>query len=341
VRSGFLMTLAIMAALVAGLATATLWVAGCGGTAPPPDSGDAKDLRILSLTPNVTEILFAMGLGDRIVGRSNYCTWPPEALAIPAVGDTLQMNQEKIIALRPTMAFLITSRTTVIGALEKMGLRTVALRSDRMDELLVSIRTIGRETGRPEAAEALVGRIQKDLAAVRDRVKGRPRPRTLFAFPMTVGSAQMMVAGRGTFVDELLTVAGAENVFPDASNWPTISTERIIGLAPEVVIVNATGDDAAGDRLEVIRRAWANWTSVPAVAAGRVYILTEPYLTIPGPRVGLAAEKLAEVIHPPATAGAFNVFVTGVPLAACPPVSISKRTGCKQPVAPAAGEGGK
>jgi len=285
--------------LAALLVAAAGIVVGCGGTAPPPDSGDARDLRILSLTPNVTEILFAMGLGDRIVGRSNYCTWPPEALAIPAVGDTLQMNQEKIIALRPTMALLITSRSTVIGTLEKMGIRTVALRSDRMDELLVSIRTIGRETGRTEAAEALVGRIQKDLAAVRDRVKGLPRPRTLFAFPMTVGSAQMMVAGRGTFVDELLTVAGAENAFPEAANWPAISPERVIALAPEVVIVNATGDDAAGDRLEAIRRAWANWTTVPAVASGRVHILTEPYLTIPGPRVGLAAQKLAEVIHPP------------------------------------------
>jgi iron complex transport system substrate-binding protein len=101
----------------------------------------------------------------------------------------------------------------------------------------------------------------------------------------------------------LLTAAGAENAFPDAANWPMISTERIIALAPEVVIINATGDDAAGDRLEAIRRAWANWTSVPAVARGRVHILTEPYLTIPGPRVGLAAEKLAEVIHPPAAAG--------------------------------------
>ena len=186
---------------LAGLFAATLWVAGCGSSAPTQAGQDAGDLRILSLTPNVTEVLFAMGLGDRIVGRSNYCTYPQEALAIPAVGDTLQMNQEKIIALRPTLAFLITSRQAVIGTLEKMGIRTVALRSDRMDELLVSIRSIGRETGRTEAAEALVGRIQADLEAVRGRVRGLPRHRTLFAFPMTVGSAQMMVAGRGTFVD--------------------------------------------------------------------------------------------------------------------------------------------
>lgn len=290
--------LAALLVVVAGI------VVGCGGTAPPEAGQDAGDLRILSLTPNLTEVLFAMGLGDKVVGRSNYCTYPPEALAIPAVGDTLQMNQEKIIALRPTHAFVITSRRDVIGALEKMGIRTVPLKSDRMDELLVSIRTIGRETSRAEAAEALVGRIRKDLAAVRDRVKGLPRPRTLFAFPMTVGSAQMMVAGRGTFVDELLAVAGAENAFPEAANWPAVSPERVIALAPEVVIVNATGDDVAGDRLEAVRRAWANWTTVPAVASGRVHILTEPYLTIPGPRMGLAAEKLAEVIHPlAATAG--------------------------------------
>jgi len=255
-------------------------------------------MRILSLAPNITEILFAMGLGDQVVGRSTYCTYPPEVTALPTVGDTLALNLEKAIALKPTVTFLITQRDDVPRRLEAVGLRAVALRSDRMGELFESIATIGRVTHRETDAQMLLDHLAVGLARVHDKVKALPRPRVLFVFPMTVGSPQMMVAGRGSYVDELLTAAGAENAYPKTANWPTLSPQEVIGLGPDVVVVNAAGEDAAADRLEAIRRAWANWTSVPAVASGRVYILTEPFLTIPGPRIVEAAERLAETIHP-------------------------------------------
>ncbi|MCX5675800.1 MAG: hypothetical protein NTX87_12415, partial [Planctomycetota bacterium] len=127
---------------------------------------------------------------------------------------------------------------------------------------------------------------------------GLPRAKVLFAFPMTVGSARIMVAGRGTFVDDLLGVAGAENAYPDAADWPSIGPQQVVALAPQVVIINATGEDAPADRAQAIRLAWDSLPSVPAVAAGRVHVLTEAYLTIPGPRIGQAARLLAETIHP-------------------------------------------
>jgi iron complex transport system substrate-binding protein len=167
-----------------------------------------------------------------------------------------------------------------------------------MQEMLESVRIIGRETGRPDAAGALIARIQADLDDVRRRVAGLARKKVLFAFPMTVGSSRIMVAGRGTFVDELLTVAGAENAYPDRANWPSIGPQQVVALAPDVVIINAAGDDAPADRIDGIRRAWQSLPSVPAVASGRVHVLTESYLTIPGPRVGQAARLLAETIHP-------------------------------------------
>jgi iron complex transport system substrate-binding protein len=285
--------------LVALLAAA--FAAGCADAAPSvPPGAEGKPLRILSLTPNVTEILFAMGLGDKVVGRSNYCTYPPEAAALPAVGDTLQLNLQEVIRLQPTVAFLITRRSEVPRRLEGLGVRTVALQSDRMDQMLEAIRTIGRETGREADAAALLARIQADLDGVRRRVAGLPRPKVLFAFPMTVGSARIMVAGRGTFVDDLLGVAGAENAYPEAADWPSIGPQQVVALAPQVVIINATGEDAPPDRAQAIRRAWDSLPSVPAVVAGRVHVLTEAYLTIPGPRIGQAARLLAETIHPDA-----------------------------------------
>jgi iron complex transport system substrate-binding protein len=308
-----------MIGLVAVFLLGSVLAAGCNSSAPSEQGGppakpavapspapaqpaippapEVSPPRILSLAPNVTEILFAMGLGDHVVGRTNFCDYPPEAAAVPSVGDTLQYDQEKIIALRPTIAFVITRREDLPKALEAMGIHTVALKSDRMDQLLEAIRTIGRETGRPEAAQALLDKIDKELARVRSLVKRLPRPRTLFAFPMMIGATQMGVAGRGTFVDDLLDVAGAENAYPDKADWPEITPEQAIALAPQVVIVNATGADADEGHAKAIDHAWNQWPTIPAVASHRVYILMEPYLTIPGPRVGQAAMRLAEVLH--------------------------------------------
>lgn len=271
---------------------------GCDESASPERDGrDAEPLRILSLAPNVTEILFAMGQGNRMVGRSTYCKFPPQAARLPAVGDTINMNLEKIVALKPTLALVVTKRDDVVRTLEGLGIHTVALECDTMAELYRTIDTIGRETGATGPAMNLRDMIRDGLSAVRRRVAGLPRPKVLFAFPMTVGSAKMMVAGRGTFVDELLNVAGAENAYPEAADWPTITPQQAVAMAPEIVIVNAVGDQGAPDRIEAIRRAWADLKGVPAVAKGRVIVLQDEYLTIPGPGVGLAAERLANVIH--------------------------------------------
>jgi iron complex transport system substrate-binding protein len=289
--------LAATAWLPAAVLLAALGMVGCGGGAPlpPPTAGD---LRILSLTPSVTEVLFAMGLGDRIVGRTTYCNWPPEAQRIPVVGDTLSLDVEKVVALAPTLALVVTRREDRLEPLRALGIRTVPLETDTMAELLETIRAVGRETHHEAAADALVGRIQSDLQAVRARVEGLPRPRVLFTFPMTIGSVQIMVAGRGTFVDELLSAAGAENAYPDRADWPMVPAERIVELAPEVIIVHAADLAPGSDRARAIRQAWDRYQSIPAVARGRVHVLGGPFLTIPGPRVGLAARILADTIHP-------------------------------------------
>jgi len=267
------------------------------GTDPADGKSGAESLRLLSLAPNLTESLFAMGLGESIVGRSTYGTYPPEARAIPAVGDTMHLNLERIIRAEPTHAFLLTRRGKSVRRLEGLGIRVVPVQADRMDQLREAIRTLGAETGRPDAARALLARMEADLAAVRRRVAGLPRPPTLFAFPMTVGSSRIMVAGRGTFVDDLLRSAGAQNAYPDRADWPTISPAQVVEMQPEVVIINAATPGPA-DRKDAIRRAWGELASVPAVRAERVYILEAKYLTIPGPRVGQAARLLAETIHP-------------------------------------------
>jgi iron complex transport system substrate-binding protein len=269
---------------------------GCEDEAAPADPPEA--LRIMSLAPNVTEILFAMGLGEKVVARSAYCDYPPAARSLPVAGDATHVKVDAVTALQPTVAFMVTGRGDVARGLEARGVRAVTLDADTMPEMFEAVRTIGRVTGEEESAESLLRQIEEDLDAVRRRVAGLERPSVLFALPMTVGSARMMAAGRGTFVDELLEVAGARNAYPERADWPTVSAQQAIAMEPDVVIVQATNEWGAADRAEAIREAWANWPSIPAVARGRVHVLTQGYLTIPGPRVGEAARLLAETIHP-------------------------------------------
>ncbi len=209
----------------------------------------------------------------------------------------MHLDLEGIIRAEPTLAFTVTYRRETVRRLEGLGIRVVAVQADRMAQLRETIRTIGAETGHEGAAADLLDRMDADLAAVRRRVAGLDRPRTLFAFPMTVGSSRIMVAGRGTFVDDLLAAAGAENAYPDRADWPTVSPPQVVAMRPEVVIINAATEGPA-DRKDAIRRAWDELASVPAVRDGRVHILEAKYLTIPGPRVGRAARLLAETIHP-------------------------------------------
>ncbi len=270
-------------------------VPGCGSASAPEAGGE---LRLLSLTPSVTEIFFAMGLGHRVVGRSSYCTYPPAALDVPVVGDTLSLDLEKVLALKPTHAFLITRRMRRVQRLEALGIETVALDSDTLPQLRAAVARVGEVTGHPSAARDLLARIEADLDAVRRDVAGLPRPRTLFTFPMTVGSVEMLVAGRGSFVDDLLDAAGAENAYPARADWPRIGPQKVIELAPEVVLIHAAGVDPGSDRARAVLDAWTQWRSVPAVAGGRLHLVTEPYLTIPGPRVGQAARRLARAVHP-------------------------------------------
>jgi iron complex transport system substrate-binding protein len=264
-----------------------LAIGAVGATAAPP-------MRIVSLAPGVTEILFALGAGGAVVGVSQYCDYPPAATRLPKVGTFLTPNVEAIAALRPDLIIgpgLSSSRREV-RTLEAMGYPTMTVNDSSLDGIEQSIALIGARTGEEEAARRLLGAIQAHIDAVRARLKGT-RPRTVV---MLVGHLPMVAVGRGTFLDDLLHLAGGDNIADLAmQNWPRLSIEYIIAMRPEVILDGAMGSDA-----NTPAGFWARYPTIPAVRDHHVFGYPEDPMLHPGPRVWQSLEILARRIHPEA-----------------------------------------
>lgn len=253
-------------------------------------------MRIVSLVPSVTEILFALGAGPDVVGVSQYCDYPPEALKLPKVGTFLTPNLEAIIGLRPTLiiGLGLSSDQRELRALTKMGYPIVLAQDTSLDDIENSIVRIGKATGHDAEAEQLNDRIHSDVLAVRERLNGAESVRTL----MLVGHQPMVAVGRGTYLDDLLRIARADNI-ADASGeqWPRLSIEYILAIRPEVILDGSMGTDPSAPM-----HFWDRYPAIPAVRDHRVYGYPQDPILHAGPRVGRSLEMIAVLIHPKAFA---------------------------------------
>lgn len=262
------------------------------------DAGaSAAARRFVSLVPSTTETLFALGLGDRVVGVSTYCDYPAEATRLPRVGAMLNPSLEAIVALRPDALVGVEGpvNLAVLERLRARGVRTVFPRTESVPEVLDALAVFARLAGEPGRAGPLRVRIEAQLARVEAVVRGRARPRVLMVFSVR----PLVVAGRGSWTDAVLTRAGGVNVATGDARYPTVSVEQVLAWAPEVVLDLSTMSTEAPPDGSLVAALTAHGT-VPAVTAGRVHVLTDPRYVRPGPRVGEAAEGIARVLHPDA-----------------------------------------
>ena len=277
--------------LRSGWAAILLWVVVLNGvaTVAPVVAADAH--RVISLAPSVTETIFALGAGDRLVGVSAHCDYPPAARTITRVGTFVTPNIERIIATHPDVVIAVPSpgNQRPVEGLRDLGLRVVVVDAHSVAELEAAIVTIGETVGRPVEARALVAHIEAQFDAVRARVALAPPRRVL----LLVGHSPLIAAGAGTVQDELIRRAGGVNVAASAGRgWPHLSIEFAIAAAPEVII--DTGMEAGGGS----DTFWRAFPSLPAVRDGRVSGFAGDALLRPGPRIGEAVETLARRIHP-------------------------------------------
>jgi iron complex transport system substrate-binding protein len=300
-RKGRVLSLALVGILVvAGIYTLRRSSGGeaTGGASRQVADGGVAPLRILSLSPNVTEILFRLGLGEEVAGVTDFCRFPPEAIAKPKVGALLNPNLEKMFALEPTLVIALPAHGTLPEKLAARGIRSLVVRNDTVEDVFASIASIGAATERSSEASALVDSIRATISGVRSAPPAR-RWRTMIVVSRSPGSIRdVFVAGPGTYLDELLRMAGGTNVFADAAaRYPEPGAEEILHRNPELIVeVRPLGKDAAVET----RLARADWGALPGLDAGEranVFSLVGDHLLVPGPRLGEALADIARVLR--------------------------------------------
>lgn len=263
---------------------------------------DVPPRRIISLIPATTEMLFAIGVGDRVVGVSNYDRFPPEVERVPKVGGLLDPDVERVIALKPDLVIVYDTQAEVKRQLERARIAIFNYAHRGLPDITETMRALGTRVGAGAAADAAATRIEQQLAAVGRRVAGRSRPKTLLVFGREQGTLRHVNASGGYgFLHDVLEIAGGADVLGDLHKQSVdMSTEMILTRAPEVIIELHYSGDMRPEAFEAERRVWDALPSIPAVRTKRIYLLDGQEFVVPGPRIVLAAERFARTLHPEA-----------------------------------------
>jgi len=286
------------------LASVVLLVIVCAITFPDvlqtSHSPQASPRRIISLIPAVTEMLFAMNAGDLVVGVSSFDRYPPEVAKRERVGALLDPDVERILSLKPDLVVVYGTQKELITRLERAGVARFDYQHAGLADITVTIRRLGQRIGRADEADRLAAGIERDISAIRTQVAGRPRPKTALLFDREPGSLRGMYASAGIgFMHDMLEVAGGADAFGDLKRQSLqLSSETLLARAPEVIIELQTTEGWPPDRIARELAVWKALPAVPAVRTGRVHIIADDRLSIPGPRVAEGARILARVLHP-------------------------------------------
>jgi len=249
-------------------------------------SGGPPYRRIVSLVPSVTELLFAVGAGDHVVGVTRYCAYPPEAQSREKIGD-IRVDYEKVAALKPDAVITVRRMTREAAeVLERMGLRVEELYGESFGEIAEALRTAGRWTGRAERGEEEARRLLARVEAVERRVRGKPRPTVFFESSY---DPIWSVSGK-SYVGDVITLAGGRNILEDmAQPWGPVSWEVVLQADPDVILI--------GHESTANLDARAGWANLKAVRSGRVHIVPKEEFYYPTARLADGLERAARLFH--------------------------------------------
>jgi iron complex transport system substrate-binding protein len=258
----------------------------------------AEARRVISIIPATTEMLFAMGAGDRLVAVGSYDRFPADVDKLPRVGALLDPNVERILALRPDLVILYGTQAELKTQLERAHVPYYSYTHRGLSDITETIRAVGARVGVAANANALATKIERELADIRNRVAKSPRPKTLLVFGREKGSlAGIDASGGSGFLHDMLETAGGADVLADLHQQSVMmTTELLLARAPEVILeLRYSRDDADADMA-----AWNTLPAIPAVKNRRLYLLRGEEYVVPGPRVAAATERMARTLHPEA-----------------------------------------
>ena len=256
--------------------------------------------RIVSTAPGITELLFAAGLGSHVVGVSTYCHYPPEVARIAKVGTYTQPNLEVILSLKPDLVVIQKNPIQLKEKLESLKLQTLELDYGTIDGIYRSIEQLEPYGGR---SRELIGNIRAGMEKVRARAMSLPKRRIVFVVGRNPGSLEgTVVAGRNSYLSEVISVAGGINIFGDTiSPYPKVGMEDLLGRRPEVIVDMGDMSQTTGVTEEQKRGVESLWKRNPlfkAMGTARIYAVASDIYVVPGPRVVEAAQAFARMLHP-------------------------------------------
>jgi iron complex transport system substrate-binding protein len=256
--------------------------------------------RIVSIIPAVTEMIFAMGDGARVIGVSSFDHFPPDVARITRVGGLLDPDVERILRLKPDLVVLYNTQTELKQRLDRARIPYYSYEHRALADILTTIRALGARIGSAPRAERLAGDMARAIASVRASVATSPRPRTLLVFEREGGSLRNIFASGGYgFMHDMVDAAGGNDVFSDVKQQSVqATTELILARQPDVIVELRYGDSLKAADIPREMRAWDALGSLPAVRNHRVHVLVGDEFVVPGPRVVDAVRRLARALHP-------------------------------------------
>jgi iron complex transport system substrate-binding protein len=273
---------------------------GQAGAAPVPVQ--APPQRIISLVPAVTEMLFAIGAGPRVVGVSSFDKYPPEAATRTRVGALVDPDLERILSLRPDLVIVYATQDELRAQLGRAAIPAFVYQHRGLPDITKAMRDLAVAVGSAAQGEEAARGFENAVDRVRQAVAARPRPRTLLVFGREPSALRnIYVSGGVGFLHDALVAAGGRNVFEEVHRESVqASTEMILARAPEVIVELRASALSNPERGEQDRSAWQRLPGVPAVRTGRIQVLRGDHLVSPGPRFASAIEELARALHPEA-----------------------------------------
>ena len=275
-------------------------LAACGLLLGAIVAAQSPPKRIVSLVPALTEMLYAVGAGPQVVAVSSYDEYPSEVKALPRVGALLDPDTERIIALKPDLVITYGSQVDLQAQMKRATIPTFDYRHAGLAHILVTMKELGVRTGHGAEADQAVAAIEARLAAVRARVAGKRRPKTLLVFsrePKTLRN--IYVSGGRGFLHDMLEIAGGDDVFNDIDKESVqVSTETILARAPDVILELRPEEIPLGQPMQDELASWSRLASVPAVRNKHVLFISGHAVTVPGPRVADSVERMAKALHP-------------------------------------------
>jgi len=253
--------------------------------------------RIVSLAPNLTEILFALGLGEKVVAVSSDSDYPPEAANKNKVGTFWQPNTEAIIASKPDLVITecFEQQKSVAVTLHRLGYRVLPLKIESIEAMLTAIKDIGDATGTQNRA----GQLDEDITNRLDNLQSKLAARNKIKVLWVVQTEPLRVAGRNTFLNEFIELAGGQNAIgPTIQQYPPLSTEELLACGAQAIIQSAMGVDNIPEQQQAAEKFWGKWPTLSAVKNKRIYVIDPDTTLRLGPRLCQGLDLVAHCLHP-------------------------------------------